>query len=1254
MSTRDAATTPAATSQWDFASYIDAAANSENAHSTPFDKGAPAVARPPFVDHLTQAQQARVVGFFPGLGSRSAFQDLGSALLESGAPEVTRIYREAAFALDVPGRPHRVLTEAANLPAGRLARQGFIGAALLVHSLALEAHLREAAARRGTPLIFRAYTGESFGMLTAAVAGGALSVGDGVAIAHAFTPMSLTAAEGVDRDEPLSRLMAAHLPVRQPLVPEPFHVVGLSGRPDLLAVALERLGRNFRREDVEIHKRYSPMQVNLYVRGERKADFDWVIGQLPGVEAAELKAPTTFLAHASRMRALRAGLESFMHTHGIAFTKPHTAIIANHGGDQHLLTTAAEVREAVLSIADRVMDSRRTVASIERLHPDLVLELGPGGKSVQLLEDNHVTTPVAAYTGTETAELLDAFDTAGALVRELRRLHPAGDDLGVRHYDLLRTTFRSFAESELCERYTRRLIGRLSARELLRDRPGGSTAYHRFLEAFQHTVVHRAHVEPARGELVLQARTKKRLTGADDELGRAYTELRIVDGSGAFSAREVAAARPEVLVAHFDRMPDADPESLRRQTDQLTETQPLAALVHERLMERLTDPAEGEAEAADRIACQYAVFQLLRLYRPAVLQQSDTYLIGGDPLGWLVALAASNAVTPPDVVELYAAVLRGSGTRFALERLMGAMRDAELPVIAPDGVPLQSKKDLAAAARAIFLEGALDEPIRTVHLSGDAEVIALGSRLDPDDVRGGRYRVEIVNLSDPQEVWQRGLNPALDAAEDRAAGALTAEQGLVLRQAQHRRILSSTINAYVHAGERITGFGRGGSESMTIFMTKPGETDVTVRKVLSEALVTASWDPAGEGVMLPPFAKARKQAEFLQALPGPVLRRFPEVYAVTERSIPALSGGSCAEVIYEMSYVPGEEVSRYIERRVPDPAVVARIYEHLVRTLHRDVHSFGRVPSPGGTLEASYFKKIEDRLALSAKTAPRTFGPDLLGPERIWIDGRPYRNAGALLAWFRAHPEHQARLEPRYHALVMGDTNTENVKLTDTAALEAAQRLIETGAPAHRIDAALAAATDASLGIRFLDPRAIGFESSGADTRDDPMYDNKPWHNSIGHYDEIHFEHFKLAVDTGPGREPRVDVSFTPGNPFERAYRVRDVAVTGAPVTPERPQGMEDHFASVMTAALGLDDPDSPFLADDPDWLVRFVFMMGTHFTAMPPFHFQAELDGTLTDTPLVQRRPVAIYCEGVKWLNWAVEMLEGTRTEFLGIAVPR
>jgi hypothetical protein len=90
-----------------------------------------------------------------------------------------------------------------------------------------------------------------------------------------------------------------------------------------------------------------------------------------------------------------------------------------------------------------------------------------------------------------------------------------------------------------------------------------------------------------------------------------------------------------------------------------------------------------------------------------------------------------------------------------------------------------------------------------------------------------------------------------------------------------------------------------------------------------------------------------------------------------------------------------------------------------------------------------------------------------------------------------------------------------------------------------------------------------------------------------------------------------------------------------------------------MTEVYRLDDPDSRHLRDDPYWLIRFAFVMGTHFTAMPPFHFQAELGGTVIDSHQTQRRPVAIYCEGVKWLNWALEMLEGRRTELFGLPVP-
>ncbi|MFI7600011.1 hypothetical protein [Actinoplanes sp. NPDC049681] len=544
---------------------------------------------------------------------------------------------------------------------------------------------------------------------------------------------------------------------------------------------------------------------------------------------------------------------------------------------------------------------------------------------------------------------------------------------------------------------------------------------------------------------------------------------------------------------------------------------------------------------------------------------------------------------------------------------------------------------------------------RKIQLNGNCQIVSLGSALDPATLSAGPFRVDVISVEAPADIWRKRANPALDEFEERSTLILTDENENVLRHARGRRLLSSTVNAYVNRGERIVGFGKGGSESMTIFLRKEGDDRITVRKILSEALTTAAWQPDGTGVMLPPFAKARKQAEFLQALPNPVRHNFPLVYDVQEREIPRTSGPETyREVIYEMSYVTGEEVSRYVERHSPPPAVIARLYEEIFRVLHETVHTVHRVPAPGDTLEVSYFKKIEDRLELSRRTAPRTFTADLLDTERIVINGRPYRNSGALLRAFRSSPAYRRILEPRFHSLVMGDTNTENIKIADTEPLLRAQRLIEAGAPRAVVDEALAGVTAETIGIKFLDPRAIGFRGEGRQTRDDPMYDNKPWHNSIGHYDEIHYEQFGLRVRTGPGRTPAVDVEFLDGNPYQRAYRVRDVTEAGGTVDPSRPApGMEDYFAQVMTNVYGLGDPASPFLEQDPYWLVRFVFVMGTHFTAMPPFHFQAELDGTLIDTYETQRRPVAIYCEGVKWLNWALEMLEGTRTEFLGVPVP-
>ncbi|MBT2469067.1 ACP S-malonyltransferase [Streptomyces sp. ISL-66] len=1199
-----------------------------------------------------------MAGFFPGLGSRASYRDLGRSLLDSGIPEITGIYQEAARALGFPTRPDLLLAASENLPEGQMERQGFIGAALLVHSLVLDAYLRDRAEKNGTPLDFVAYTGESFGVLTAAVASGSLSVFDGVKIAKAFTPLMLLAAGGERTDEAYARNMACYLPesvLRAPLVAEPSHVVALRAQsPDALATVLAALRDAFPVTDVEVHKAYSPTQANLYVRTGVKTYFDRFVAAAPGLETEELKDPTFFLAHSARMLPARRALEKFIDVQLVRFAEPRVPVVSNH--DTSLLTTAAGIREGILAMTDRVMASRDTCETIDSLDADMVLELGLGNKSARLLKDNHTDAPVLAYTGTpeDTDRFLHALGVVDGLMTDLEKLYASGEELHTGHYDSLRELFRLAAGSEFWDDHFSRTLGRVITAEMLCPAREGAASFYALLEVFQHTREHRDHIALDRGELVTKARLKKRFTSEDPELvGKAYAELRVIDREGRATTRTLDTDRPEVVVFHFDALADLDEEELARRTQLLLDTEPAALQAYDQMLKALR--GGGRAGRVDhRIVYPYLLFQALVRNRPALFAQSDHYLEGSDALGWLVTLAVSGAISLTEVVALAAARLRDD----AVELVLGGLTDAAISVISPEGVPVQSKKDLQDATRSVLRGSTLNTEVRRIHLNGNCQVISLGSDLEATALDLGPYHGHVIRVDEPAEAWRKRISPALDRFEYACVLAMTVENERVLENARSRKVLSSTVCAYVEPGETIVNFGKGGSESMTVFVRKEGEERVRVRKILSESLTTARWNPDGHGVMLPPFAKAKKQAEFLHALPAPVRDHFPEAFATLEREIPvpshlrAQGRTGYREVIYEMSYVEGEEVSRFVEKHVPPPAVVARLYEQVIRVLNENVHSVGRVPAPGETLETSYFRKIEDRLDLCRRTAPQTFGAPLLDSERIVVNGVSYLNHSALLERFRAAPEFLEMLEPAFHSLVMGDTNTENIKITDSEPLLHAQRVIEAGAPREEIDAALAAITPDSLGIKFLDPRAIGYKSDGEDTRDDAMYDNKPWHNSIGHYDEIHFEQFTMRVDVAAGRTPRVDIAFLADNPYQRAYRVRDVVLTGGTVDHAAPEGMEDYFAPVMTAALGLDDPDCAYLRDDPYWLVRFVFMMGQHFTAMPPFHFQKELDGTLMDTYQTQRRPVAIYCEGIKWLNWALQMLEGTRTEFLGIAV--
>ncbi len=442
------------------------------------------------------------------------------------------------------------------------------------------------------------------------------------------------------------------------------------------------------------------------------------------------------------------------------------------------------------------------------------------------------------------------------------------------------------------------------------------------------------------------------------------------------------------------------------------------------------------------------------------------------------------------------------------------------------------------------------------------------------------------------------------------------------------------ISQYMNPGEKIVGFGVGGSESLTIFLKKQGCSTTIVRKILSENLITAKWGRNGTDVMLAPYKKAKQQAYYLKNIPEMVKPYFPYVDNIIERMVPKSTNGTSItndgtpelvnELIYDMSFIGGDEVSEFIRKYKPDVEVVARLYVVIYRTLNSIIHS-NRVQKPSGpTLEQSYFHKIEKRLELSRETSPNVFSDFLLNTENIYIDGIKLLNIKSLLKEFRSNPNYLQILEPQHHTLVMGDTNTENIKISNPNAL------------LSFINAKDYSFTAEDIGIKFLDPRAIGFHENGVDSgSDDPMYDNKPWHNSLGQYDIIHNELFDLKVNKNHDGMS-IEVIPNDNHSYSSSY-----------------EGIESHFKSVMYDAWDLENPESDMNKNDPNWIIRFAFVMGTHFTAMPPFHFHKNKDGIVTDSYMDQRRPVAIYVEGIKWLNLTLRMLEGTTSTFYGVSVP-
>ena len=109
--------------------------------------------------------------------------------------------------------------------------------------------------------------------------------------------------------------------------------------------------------------------------------------------------------------------------------------------------------------------------------------------------------------------------------------------------------------------------------------------------------------------------------------------------------------------------------------------------------------------------------------------------------------------------------------------------------------------------------------------------------------------------------------------------------------------------------------------------------------------------------MLPPYAKAKRQAEYLQSLPVAVKPFFPEVLNVTERDTVEMEANGRTvyhELMYDMTFVPGIEISKFIRQYQPSARIVAILYSQLFRFLRETVHRERRRLPGVPTLEESF------------------------------------------------------------------------------------------------------------------------------------------------------------------------------------------------------------------------------------------------------------------------------------------------------------
>lgn len=367
--------------------------------------------------NVVNGSKVGIVAFFPNLANRGAFRSIDRMVFEKGSEGVRQLYSEGAESLGYlkDGRPDPTAIFNVNITKeGMDENSKFLQTLLIVHSLALNNYFLEQARKDNIPVQIQAYTAESFGVVTSAVASGALSLKDALKIIDdVLQGLIESKNDSLGEEHYAVRLVGENL---GPIIKNyEFARHDTVGSSDLYDIYVKASDLDSFLSDMQANHR----EVSVTNRGKIRVSYLYSV------------------AHTSGLHHARVFAERSIEANNIHFKDPQIPIISNN--NTGILTTAEQVKKAVLDIFDRPMISDKTIDMTLGMHPNMIVEMGLGVRTGEWIETKKVPTPFFQFSG-ETDNEHAVFHAIQTLTTERSHVDAAqntgGIDLTTSHMNL--------------------------------------------------------------------------------------------------------------------------------------------------------------------------------------------------------------------------------------------------------------------------------------------------------------------------------------------------------------------------------------------------------------------------------------------------------------------------------------------------------------------------------------------------------------------------------------------------------------------------------------------------------------------------------------------------------------------------------------------------------------------------------------------------------------------------------------------------